>query len=96
MTLLVYGCRPGALRLELVSQSVDQSVDIRQGGKLERRLHLKAGQPWRGGIAGRPPLPVGSRVCTFQVDPARAPIAEPIAEYVPRSAATPTSTGGGA
>jgi hypothetical protein len=94
MTLVVYGCRPGALRLELVSQTVDQSVLIHQGGKLERRLRLKAGQPWRGAIAGRPPQPAGSGVCTFQVDPTRAPIAEPIVAYVPSSEESRLSAGG--
>jgi hypothetical protein len=94
MTLLVYGCRPGTLRLELLSQRTDQTVVISQGGKLERRLQLKAGQQWRGEIAGRPQQPVGSRVCTFQVDSTIDLIAEPIVEYVPTSADPPSSAGG--
>jgi hypothetical protein len=84
MTVLVYGCRPGALHLELLSQRLDQSVVIRQGGRFERRVALRAGVPWRGEVAGRPPRPSGSRICSFQVDPTTAPIAEPVAEYVLR------------
>ena len=93
MTVLVYGCRSGTLRLELLSQWVDQSVVIRQGGTLERRVRLTAGKPWRGEIVGRPPQPVGSRICTFQVDPAAAPIAEPVVEYV-RSSGRHIATAG--
>jgi hypothetical protein len=82
MTVLVYGCRPGTLRLDLMSRWVDQGVVIRQGGTLEHRVRLTAGKPWHGEIVGRPPQPVGSRICTFQVDPTAAPIAEPVVEYV--------------
>jgi hypothetical protein len=85
MTVLVYGCRPGKLRLELLSQAVAQTVTILQGGRLARRVRLDVGERWRGEIVGRPGQPVGSRICRFQVDPASAPIAEPVVEYVRNS-----------
>jgi 4-amino-4-deoxy-L-arabinose transferase-like glycosyltransferase len=64
--VLVYGCRPGRLRLGLLAQAAD-TVELRRNGRPYKRFRLAAGETWSGAVPAQPPRPVGRGLCTFDV-----------------------------
>jgi hypothetical protein len=65
--VLVYGCTPGELRLRIVSASPGAGRIFRNR-QLFRTVRLPAHSAWRGAIPARPPRPLGSAICSFDVE----------------------------
>jgi hypothetical protein len=64
-TLSVYGCGPGRLELTLIGKQ-GLPVELRADGILQRRVTVRPGAVWNGGIDA-PPDADGSRRCVFTV-----------------------------
>ena len=64
--VLVYGCRPGVLRLGLLAKAAD-TVELFRNERRYARFRLAAGQTWSGSVRALPPRPAGRGLCTFDV-----------------------------
>lgn len=64
--VLVYGCGPGELRLQLEGPG-GASVELRRNDAPFRTLELPDAGAWSGAVPAAPPAPLGRRLCTFDV-----------------------------
>jgi hypothetical protein len=64
--VIVYACRGGRLELRLRA-SAARSVELRRNDLTFLRRGLAPGETWRVEIPAAPPLPLGTRLCSFDV-----------------------------
>ena len=66
-TLVAYGCRTGTWGLTLIAKQ-DGTIDLRQDGRLLRRVSVRGGEIWRGELPALPP-PEEDGTCVLAVTP---------------------------
>jgi hypothetical protein len=79
--VLAYACRGGSLRLGIVG-APGAKVELRRNEARLRTFRLPPSGRWSGSVATKPPRPLGSRLCTFDVFTAAA-TQVPDARFVP-------------